>query len=249
MKQFVFLLNVLVVVSTAQAQLGAVNQSAGSGGGIAPFENADGLRNPESLIPNIDVWKIRGFASVTDFDDIRLEKLDATGSVFLFDEWNNKAAIELNDKRYIFSNMNFSVRSGVFMSKISEDSVVSFDISTYDRIVINDRPFKSIYNQGKNGNQVFEIVYEGQDFSVLKNYYLHVADSNPNPMVNRSRTKISKKTDYYILRNGVVEPFRMKKKNFMALAGDRADELDAYAKANGLSYRSDEDVRRMLTNY
>jgi hypothetical protein len=250
MKQLVCtFLFALALVATANAQLGDVSNSPGNVGGIAPFADADGLRNPESLIQNIDVQKILGWASVTEFDDIRLSKLDVNGSVFLFDEWDNKGAIEVGDKRYIFSNMNFSVRSSVFMSKISEDSVVSFDISAYDRILINDRPFKSIYNPGKNGNQVFEVIYEGEDFSLLKNYYLHISESSPNPMVNRARTKIIKKKDYFILVEGVVEPFRMKKKSLLELVGDRGDDLEAYAKAHGLSFRKDEDVRAMLSNY
>ncbi|PQB04914.1 hypothetical protein [Aureitalea marina] len=247
MKLIAFSLGLLVTIQSF-GQLQDVNPSAGNLGGIPAFDDADGLRNPESLITNIDVQKIRGWASLTDFDDIILSRADAEGSVYLFDQWENRGVIEVDDKRYIFTNMNYNVRSGNFMSKISQDSVVIFDISTYDRLVINDKPFKSIYNPSKRGNEVYEVIFEGPDFSLLKGYSIHVVEANPNPMVNRSRTKITKKEFYYVKDGNSIKDFKFKKKAILALAREESGELEEYAKTNDLSFKKEDDVRRMLTN-
>lgn len=238
----------LLLTTVSFAQLQDVNPSAGNLGGIPAFDDADGLRNPESLITNIDVQKIRGWASLTDFDDIILSRADAEGSVYLFDQWENRGVIEVEDKRYIFTNMNYNVRSGNFMSKISQDSVVIFDIGAYDRLVINDKAFKSVYNPSKRGNEVYEVIYEGPDFAILKGYSIHVVEANPNPMVNRSKTKITKKEAYYLKENNTIKTFRFKKKNILALAGEESEDLEQYARTNDLSFKKEDDVRRMLTN-
>lgn len=242
-----FLFLGIAICSTMVAQ---VQNQDGSGdvGGIPAFQNPDGLRNPQDQINNIDVNKIRGWASLSDFDDIVLYTPSIQGSVFLFDKWENRGVIEVDEKRYVFFNMNYHVKKATFMTKISDDSIVSFDLSTFDRIVINDKPFKSIYNPAKRANDTFEVIYEGEDFSLLKTYSLHITESNPNPMINRSKSKIKKKSSYYLKEGNSIKKFKFKKKNLLALAGDKASELELYAGKNKLSFREDDDVRRMFTN-
>ena len=199
------------------------------------------------IINPTDLIKIEGFGSARDFDDIRLGGAPTDGNVLLFEDWKNRGVIEVEDKRYIFDNMNFHLVKSVFMSKIDKDSVVSFDLSTFNRIVINDLVFKSIYNPATRGNENFQVIYENPKVSILKNYEIVVTEADPNPMINRQKRKIEKKGTYYIKKGNSIKPFKFKKKNIAALAGDRSGEMIQYAKTNKLSFREDRDVSRMLT--
>ena len=215
----------------------------------ARFNNNLGLESQfeQTLIINrIDINKIEAFGSARDFDDIRFGRVPTDGSVMLFNEWENRGVIEVDDKRYIFSNMNFHLLQSTFMSKIDNDSVVSFDLSTFNRIVINDLTFKSIYNPAKSANENFQVIYEGSDMSILKNYEIVVREASPNPMVNRKNRKIQKKGHYFLKDGNSIKPFKFKKKSIVALAGDKSEDMIEYAKINSLSFRDDKDVSRML---
>lgn len=212
--------------------------------------NSLGLQGAEEgtiTVNPIDIWKIEGFGSARDFDDIRFGSVPTDGSVLLFDEWENRGVIEVEDKRYIFNNMNFHMVKSTFMSKIDNDSVVSFDLSTFNRIVINDLVFKSIYNPARRANETFQVIYESQAFSILKTYEIVIREADPNPMTNRSKRKIQKKANYHLKKGNSIKPFKLRKKSILQLAGDKSGELEKYAKENRLSFNKDEDVTRLLT--
>lgn len=48
--------------------------------------------------------------------------------------------------------------------------------------------------------------------------------------------------------NNTIKTFRFKKKNILALAGEESEDLEQYARTNDLSFKKEDDVRRMLTN-
>jgi len=241
--------NVLLI-----AILASVGLYAQGGGDSAVFgspTNSVGLVEAEYNtieFNNLDISKIDGFASIRDFDDMRFSKAPVDGTVLLFDKWENQGVIEVEDKRYVFSNMNYHVKRATFMSKIDNDSVVSFDLSTFNRIVINDMSFKSIYNPAKRANETFQVIYEGEDFSILKTYSVEVREANPNPMINRGKTKIMKKSAYFMQKDNTIKPLKLKKKSLLGLAGDRSEEMMKYAKKNKLSFKRDEDVTKLFTN-
>lgn len=240
----------LALSGTLCAQLQSPPPNGGLGG-IPPLSNAQGLEDNaigNNITTNIDINKIDGWASIDDFDTILLAKAGTDGSVYLFDEWENRGVIEVDDKRYIFSNMNYNVKRSAFQSKIGQDSVVSFDLSTFDRIVINDKAFKSIYNPSKRANENFEVIYEGSDMAILKGYVIEITEANPNPMINRSKRKILTKERYYVKKKNSIKSMKFKKKGILALAGDKSADLERYAKKNKLSFKDESDVRRMLTN-
>ena len=214
-----------------------------SGNSVGLFDN----EVSQNINTNIDVNKLEGIG-ILEFDNLRLSKGNIDGSFYLYDQWENRGVIEVEDKRYVLSNMNYDVRKGTFMSQINQDSLVTFDITTFDRVLINDRPFKSIYNPSKRANETFEIIFEGPDFSILKGYAIEITEANPNPMINRSKRRVLKKSSYFVKKRNSIKRFKMKKKNLLALAGDKKGQLENYAKANRLSFKKDNDVRRMMVN-
>ena len=95
---------------------------------------------------------------------------------------------------------------------------------------------------------MYQVVFESPEYSILKEYAIEIREANPNPMINRSKRKIIQKEYYYKLVGQRLERFKFKKKNILALAGDQAEQLEAYAKANKLSFKEDSDVADLLVH-
>ena len=191
----------------------------------------------------LDISKISGV--FYEFDDIRLAKVATEGSFLLFEDWKNKGVILYGGKKLIISNINFNIKSGQFMSQLEKDSTFVFDFRGIDKIIVNDRPFKSVYNNQLAENMVCEVLYEDNKIALLKNYYVTTLESSPNPMLNRPKNKIQKQSNYFISKNNFVSPFKLKKSEILELS-EKSGGLEKYVKSNRLSYKKEEDVAKML---
>lgn len=172
------------------------------------------------------------------------------GSFHLFKTWNNIAVLTvLNyEKKLLLKNINYNIDRDVFESRINKDSVFVFNFENIEGITINSREFQYLYFPAVRGNKTFEVVYDGGDFSILKEYYMYLVEGSDNPQVNRP-SKYVQKSKYYIRRNNSFKTFKLKKKNILEIVGDRASDLEAYVEENKLSYKKDSDVKQMLTNF
>lgn len=169
------------------------------------------------------------------------------GSVYLFDEWNNKGVfMTTKDRKLLIRNINFNVDLGVFESQITKDTVFTFSFDNVQRVFVNSREFKARFTPSTGIYDVYEVIYENDDFAILKQYYIDVREGSDNPMVNR-KNKLLRKSRYFIERNDTLRAFRFKKKNILELAGDKADKIEAYAKKHRLSLKKEIDVSRMFS--
>jgi len=169
------------------------------------------------------------------------------GSPLLFEGWDNEGVIVLGDKSYNLNNLNYDINQDVILSRISEDSIFVFNFTNIDNILINDKEFKQFYDTGQQKNKIYEVMYENNNFSLLKGYYVVIVEGSPDPMVHRPNAKIRKKSSYYIMRNNLIAPFKWKKKSILNLIDDeKREELKKYVKNNNLSYNDESDVGKML---
>lgn len=192
-----------------------------------------------------------GFSKIVgvnyEFDDIRFADVATDGSYFLFDEWENEGVIITGDKKYVISNINFFLLEEQFMSKMDTDSLFIYDFKGIDKIYVNGRQFISKYDNNKGKNSVYEIVYLGDEGSLVKNYSVTVIESSNNPMLNRSRRKIKTKANYSLLRNGGLIPIKLKKSDILKLVEvSKRDAIEEYAKKKGLSFKKEDDVSKIL---
>jgi len=174
-------------------------------------------------------------------------KREIIGSEFLFENWNNKAFIVTKNKfKFKIANLNLNLKSGSFMSKINKDSVFTFNMENIDKIVVNNKVFKA-YKTDEIKSEIFEVLFESQEYSILKKGYVQIQSGSPNPMVNRPKDIIKKKKKYYVLKDNKLNPIKLKKKEILKLVGSKnLKKIKQYVKTEKLSYTHEKDISMII---
>ena len=173
------------------------------------------------------------------------------GSAYLFDEWNNDGEIQtLTGERFLVRNINLNISRNAFEAKINDnDSIFSFNFNNIEQIIINGKNYKNyFYNED---NRVYELVYTGKTFSILKGFAVKLVTGSGNPMVNRSNDKYVKKESYFIRSTDtkIIESFKMNKRSLNKLFENSLKDVGrilAFIDSGNLSYKDEKDVIRML---
>ena len=173
------------------------------------------------------------------------------GSAYLFDEWNNDAEIQtLTGERFLVKNINLNISRNAFEAKINDnDSIFSFTFNNIKQIIINGKSYKNYYYN--EDNRVYELIYSGRNFTLLKGFDVKLVTGSGNPMVNRSNDKYVKKESYFIRSNNekTIENFKMNKRSLNRLFEKSAIDLNrilAFIDSGNLSYKDEKDVISML---
>ena len=173
------------------------------------------------------------------------------GSAYLFDEWNNDGEIQtLTGERFLVRNINLNISRNAFEAKLNDnDSIFSFNFNNIKQIIINGKYYKNYFNN--EDNRVYELVYSGKTFSILKGFTVKLVTGSGNPMVNRSNDKYVKKESYFIRSTDkkTIESFKMNKRSLNKLFENNLKEVSrilAFIDSANLSYKDEKDVIRML---
>ena len=173
------------------------------------------------------------------------------GSAYLFDEWNNDGEIQtLTGERFLVRNINLNISRNAFEAKINDnDSIFSFTFNNIKQIIINGKSYKNYYYN--EDNRVYELVYSGNNFTLLKGFNVKLVTGSGNPMVNRSNDKYVKKESYFIRSKSekTIENFKMNKRSLNRLFEKSAVDLNrilGFIDSGNLSYKDEKDVIRML---
>ena len=173
------------------------------------------------------------------------------GSAYLIDEWNNDGEIQtLTGERFLVRNINLNISRNAFEAKINDnDSIFSFNFNNIKQIIINGKYYKNyFYNED---NRVYELVYSGKTFSILKGFTVKLVTGSGNPMVNRSNDKYVKKESYFIRSTDkkTIESFKMNKRSLNKLFENNLKDVSrilAFIDSGNLSYKDEKDVIKML---
>ena len=173
------------------------------------------------------------------------------GSAYLFEEWNNNAEIQtLTGERFLVKNINLNISRNAFEAKINDnDSIFSFTFNNIKQIIINGKSYKNYYYN--EDNRVYELIYSGKNFTLLKGFDVKLVTGSGNPMVNRSNDKYVKKESYFIRSKSekTIENFKMNKRSLNRLFEKSAVDLNrilGFIDSGNLSYKDEKDVISML---
>ena len=173
------------------------------------------------------------------------------GSAYLFEEWNNNAEIQtLTGERFLVRNINLNISRNAFEAKINDnDSIFSFTFNNIKQIIINGKSYKNYYYN--EDNRVYELIYSGKNFTLLKGFDVKLVTGSGNPMVNRSNDKYVKKESYFIRSKSekTIENFKMNKRSLNRLFEKSAVDLNrilGFIESGNLSYKDEKDVISML---
>ena len=173
------------------------------------------------------------------------------GSAYLFEEWNNDAEIQtLTGERFLVKNINLNISRNAFEAKINDnDSIFSFTFNNIKQIIINGKSYKNYYYN--EDNRVYELIYSGRNFTLLKGFDVKLVTGSGNPMVNRSNDKYVKKESYFIRSKSekTIENFKMNKRSLNRLFEKSAIDLNrilGFIDSGNLSYKDEKDVISML---
>ena len=173
------------------------------------------------------------------------------GSAYLFEEWNNNAEIQtLTGERFLVRNINLNISRNAFEAKINDnDSIFSFTFNNIKQIIINGKSYKNYYYN--EDNRVYELIYSGRNFTLLKGFDVKLVTGSGNPMVNRSNDKYVKKESYFIRSKSekTIENFKMNKRSLNRLFEKSAMDLNrilGFIDSGNLSYKDEKDVISML---
>ena len=173
------------------------------------------------------------------------------GSAYLFEEWNNDAEIQtLTGERFLVKNINLNISRNAFEAKINDnDSIFSFTFNNIKQIIINGKSYKNYYYN--EDNRVYELIYSGRNFTLLKGFDVKLVTGSGNPMVNRSNDKYVKKESYFLRSKSekTIENFKMNKRSLNRLFEKSAVDLNrilGFIDSGNLSYKDEKDVISML---
>jgi len=171
------------------------------------------------------------------------------GSVYLFDEWTNSAEIHtLSNERFLVRNINLNINRNAFEAKLNDsDSIFSFNFNNINKIIINDKTYKNYFYN--DDNKVYEIIYEAENFSIMKGFSIKIVSKGANPMLNRANDKYAKFSSYFIKMNNSIKVFKLRKKSiYNLLNNDKSiiSRVDVYIRSKNLSYKNEDDVVQIL---
>lgn len=170
------------------------------------------------------------------------------GTVYLFEDWSNSGIIyATTNEKYSLKNINLNIERNSFESKVGQDSLFSFNFNNIDKFVVNGRTFKNYY--WDDDNRVYEIIYENENWSLIKGFKIVEVSGSANPMLNRTRDRIIRKAFYYLKDDSGINTFIMKKNKILKLLNKKesgSEEVLRYVKSNKLSFKREKDVVKIL---
>jgi len=172
------------------------------------------------------------------------------GTVYLFDDWNNRGIIYTTaHEKLAINNINLNIQRNAFEAKVGNDSLFSFSFNNIEKFVINNRVFKNYY--WDNDNRVYEEIATQKNFEILKGFNVKFFEGSSNPMLNRKNDKYIRNETYYVRKDGKITFLALKKSRILKLLDlndQQKEKVLDYVDQYKLSFKSEDDLQKIL-NY
>lgn len=173
------------------------------------------------------------------------------GSPYLFDNWNIYGEIfTLDNKVYKIQGLNYNAYYDYFLTKTTADSVFIFKPSYIEKAIINDRVFKRLMNQKDGSNLYYEVIANSEEFELVKSHRKEIRTGITNGLTQQKEPDyLILKENYFLIKEGILTEFDLKKKNILKLFGDRSQKVSKFLSNNRLSIKADEDLKKIFNYY
>ena len=193
------------------------------------------------------VFQLRNIAS--DAENSGANDSNYKGTFLLFKDWNNNGSIQIDEKKYALSNVNFNVQNNEFMYKNGENDIFTIAPKNIDFINVKDRSFK--YHTYKDEPKFFEVLFESKKkLSFFKGYHIRILPKSELGMLNRPKDEIIKEEKFYTINKAELVVLKLKKKDILKVIDqDKQQAILKYVKEKNLSYKKENDVLKLLIYY
>jgi hypothetical protein len=168
---------------------------------------------------------------------------DKNNDLYIFDNWNNKSEIFVDNKRYFLSNLNFNVTSNAFVSRIKRDELFYYKMAEIDAVKINNQLFKKV------GNYFYEVLLEKDDTLLLKKYDIKYKVGTVSRLDGtQGKTTRSITYKYLLKSNDAMKMIELNKKSITSLleTNQDQDKLNVYVKSESLTYKKEDDTIKIV---
>lgn len=180
----------------------------------------------------------------------RNETTRVDGSPYIFEIWDQNATITTKSgKKLKFVDVNFDGRRNKIVARINKDSIYTFNSLGILEAEINGKTFKNIAEPNDGAFKVYEIIAEGPDFTILKDYVVDINEGSSNPMRGTIYARYITRDGYKILTDKKIEKFSLKKKKVLKLLTQKETQVKTFVEEKDLSFKNEEDVHEIVTFY
>lgn len=170
------------------------------------------------------------------------DKESISGSRYVFSDFKQKGIFYINNKAYTVYGANIDVISNDIVSLVGTDSILVYNKNKIDSLHINQKKYL------KNSNHIFyEVLFKGNKLSFLKKHKGIITEGYKNVMKGTEEKEGYKiTTEYYIKKDGVYTPVKLKKKEVLNILTTHKNEIVKFAKENKLSYKKESDLIKIF---
>lgn len=183
-------------------------------------------------------YQVKAIHDIRSLDDL---KKHYDGSILLFEDWT-PAVVTMKSGRKDQFMMNYFIYDNSLIYLKGKDTIMTLPVTDrIKEIQIGGRKFEPVTYTNESSTQVdtgiFEVLYKGSSMSIVKKY---VAEFKPAQDASGYKeatppTIVTKSVIYYQpISTTMSYKVPTKKKDFYSIFGDRAKQVEDFAKKNKL---------------
>lgn len=169
------------------------------------------------------------------------------GTVFLFEDWNNKGIVYSIFNTYELNKLNYNMLNDNFSVELSKDSLYILSKEKIDSVAIDNH----IFVKKKMANKTFfyEKIAQTNSISLLKKYNVSQKEGTFNPLDGKTSPTVLYKEENYFIDNQGLTKIKPSKKTILPYFKDKTSAVSKFLKENNISFKKDADLKKLFEFY
>lgn len=178
--------------------------------------------------------------------EIKLQNVE--GTELLYPDWKKGWVKLLNGNTYSDLMLKYNVYEDALYFLGKDNQAMAFTNPVLE-FKLDKEVFKSGYPALKNltSRSYYLVLTEGK-ITLLKKSAKNVLEMKEFNSATSTK-KIVDQKNYYLIADGQLRPIKMDKNAFLDVLTDQKENIEAYLKTNKISFKSEEDLIRLITYY